>query len=312
MSKGQYIGVSGVARKVKASYIGVNGVARKIKTGYVGVGGVARKFYPGGTGLSSVGVGGVVQVLESGMLQPYVIVQIGNPNTGIYDASCNGIWLMRKEAVTASNEDTIRYKGLPFSHTTAYSVRLHVSSDDYYSTEDKYYASYGVESAAGADRYLNEVFWKRFSASVQNKMLMVKIPYTYEIVTREQRPNGETLSIYNLVYAGASRLARRLFIPSAFEIGYANSVAIYPGHPTIGSRLAYFSSDMSLRRAVFQPVAQSVLRGPIDMIPRKTYAEPTWNADGGITNTIVQTNGGYGIHPIFVVPLNCLAKELMV
>ena len=39
-----YIGVDGLARKVKAVYIGVDGVARKVKTGYVGVDGVARKF----------------------------------------------------------------------------------------------------------------------------------------------------------------------------------------------------------------------------------------------------------------------------
>ena len=38
-----YIGVNGIARKVKAVYIGVNGVARKVKAIYIGVNGVARK-----------------------------------------------------------------------------------------------------------------------------------------------------------------------------------------------------------------------------------------------------------------------------
>lgn len=41
---GQFVGVSGVARKVKNQMVGVSGVARKVKTGYVGVSGVARKF----------------------------------------------------------------------------------------------------------------------------------------------------------------------------------------------------------------------------------------------------------------------------
>ena len=45
MSKNVYIGVGGVARKVKNIYIGVGGVARKVKKGYIGVGGVARLFY---------------------------------------------------------------------------------------------------------------------------------------------------------------------------------------------------------------------------------------------------------------------------
>lgn len=47
MAAAQYIGVGGVARKVKAQYIGVSGAARKVKNGYIGVGGVARRFYTG-------------------------------------------------------------------------------------------------------------------------------------------------------------------------------------------------------------------------------------------------------------------------
>ena len=45
MAKGAYIGVNGVARKIKKGYIGVNGVARKIKKAYIGVNGVARLFW---------------------------------------------------------------------------------------------------------------------------------------------------------------------------------------------------------------------------------------------------------------------------
>lgn len=45
---GQFIGVNGVARKVKNQFIGVNGVARKVKNGFIGVNGVARKCYGGG------------------------------------------------------------------------------------------------------------------------------------------------------------------------------------------------------------------------------------------------------------------------
>ena len=45
MSKEMYIGVNGVARRVKEFYVGVNGVARKVKKAYVGVNGVAREFY---------------------------------------------------------------------------------------------------------------------------------------------------------------------------------------------------------------------------------------------------------------------------
>ena len=41
-SKGAYIGIHGIARKIKKGYIGIDGVARKIKKAYIGIGGVAR------------------------------------------------------------------------------------------------------------------------------------------------------------------------------------------------------------------------------------------------------------------------------
>ena len=48
MAKKAYVGVDGIARKIKKGYVGVNGTARKIKKAYVGVGGVARPFWSGG------------------------------------------------------------------------------------------------------------------------------------------------------------------------------------------------------------------------------------------------------------------------
>lgn len=42
---GMYVGVNGVARKVKKMYVGVNGVARTVSKVYVGVNGVARLCY---------------------------------------------------------------------------------------------------------------------------------------------------------------------------------------------------------------------------------------------------------------------------
>ena len=45
MAKGAYVGVGGVARKIKKMYVGVDGVARKVKKGYIGIGGVARLFF---------------------------------------------------------------------------------------------------------------------------------------------------------------------------------------------------------------------------------------------------------------------------
>lgn len=48
MAKRIYVGVDGIARKVKKAYIGVEGLARKVKKAYIGVGGVARPVFSGG------------------------------------------------------------------------------------------------------------------------------------------------------------------------------------------------------------------------------------------------------------------------
>lgn len=42
---GEYTGVNGVARKVKAQDVGISGIARKVAKGFVGVNGVARQFF---------------------------------------------------------------------------------------------------------------------------------------------------------------------------------------------------------------------------------------------------------------------------
>lgn len=45
MAKGEYIGVSGKAKKVKKMYVGIGGKAKKVKKAYIGVGGKAKLFY---------------------------------------------------------------------------------------------------------------------------------------------------------------------------------------------------------------------------------------------------------------------------
>ena len=55
MAKGAYVGVDGIAHKVKKIYTGVDNVAKQVKKGYVGVGGVARPFFSAETGLEYYG-----------------------------------------------------------------------------------------------------------------------------------------------------------------------------------------------------------------------------------------------------------------
>lgn len=47
--------------------------------------------------ISNLAVGDIVKVKESGIDVDYIIVQQGNPDTTLYDASCDGTWLLRKD-----------------------------------------------------------------------------------------------------------------------------------------------------------------------------------------------------------------------
>ena len=144
MAKAQYIGVGGVARRVKQPYVGVSGVARKVKSGYVGVSGVARQFFQGGVPASSLAVGSSVYLKENGTNVEYLVVHQGNPSTSLYDASCNGTWLLRKAI----------YKKLVFSRSY-----------------NNLYAESSLHS------YLNSTFLNLFESSIQSLVKQVKIPY---------------------------------------------------------------------------------------------------------------------------------------
>ena len=52
---------------------------------------------PGGSAAGDLLVGQTVAIKESGTPIPYLVVHQGNPDAGLYDASCEGTWLLRKE-----------------------------------------------------------------------------------------------------------------------------------------------------------------------------------------------------------------------
>ena len=145
MAKAQYIGVGGVARKVKQPYVGVSGVARKVKSGYVGVSGVARQFFQGGVPASSLAVGSSVYLKENGTNVEYLVVHQGNPSTSLYDASCNGTWLLRKDVYEKRQYSTSGSNNYPESTTNS---------------------------------YLNSTFLSILDTSVQSAVKQVKLPYT--------------------------------------------------------------------------------------------------------------------------------------
>lgn len=143
MSKTAYIGVDNLSRKVKTMYVGVDGVARKVKKAYIGVDGVAKEWYSSGKKLSEYGVGDIVLLPENGVNAEYIIVHQGLPSS-MYDASCDGTWLLRKDAYT---------KGAWGSS----------SANDY--------------SASSVNTYLKNTYLPKIGSSVKSVMKTAKIPY---------------------------------------------------------------------------------------------------------------------------------------
>ena len=55
---------------------------------------------PGGSAAGDLPVGQAVVINEFGTPILYLVVHQGNPDAGLYDASCEGTWLLRNEIVT--------------------------------------------------------------------------------------------------------------------------------------------------------------------------------------------------------------------
>lgn len=94
---GIYLGVDNAAHKVSKLYVGINGQARRVTKVYLGVNGAARLVYSYGVPVSNLGVGNTVQIQVNGTYRNFLIVHQGNPNTSIYDGSCNGTWLLMQD-----------------------------------------------------------------------------------------------------------------------------------------------------------------------------------------------------------------------
>ena len=89
-------------------------------------------------------VGSTVKLMENGTAVEYLVVNQGIPETAVYDASCDGTWLMRKDCPVLRQ---------------------------IYDTE------YNVYAGHIADTYLNGDFYNSLDSVAQSVIKQVKIPY---------------------------------------------------------------------------------------------------------------------------------------
>lgn len=94
--------------------------------------------------ISSFAVGSVIKLAENNTLVDYIIVHQGFPST-MYDATCNGTWLLRKDTLPTN----------------------------YFYWDDNKRTNY---SESSANTYLNNNFLN--TLNVKDKVLSIKIPYS--------------------------------------------------------------------------------------------------------------------------------------
>lgn len=96
-----------------------------------------------GTPVGQLAIGTLIKILENGAPVEYLVVNQGNPSPSMYDASCNGCWVLRKDIAEK---------------------RIWDSSDNDYKNSDIH-------------AYLNGSWTSRYSAGVLSQIKQVKIPY---------------------------------------------------------------------------------------------------------------------------------------
>lgn len=205
--------INGTNYSIKGGNSLINGTGYKVSGGGVLINGT-RKNIAFGTPLNNLSVGSSVYMNVSGVRTEFLIVHKGNPDTNMYDSSCDGIWLLIKNC---------------------YEQRAFYISQGYEADRD-----YGNYNAFNEDsqivQYLNNTIYNRFDSNIRSIIKQIKIP---------ARRYGSDSDGISSLYSLSDGVSLKLFLLSDCELGVTNQV--YP----VGSvALQYFNNnDYTLRAA---------------------------------------------------------------
>ena len=160
--------------------------------------------------LGTKAVGSIVKIKVNGASKDFVVVQQGNPNTGTYDASCDGTWLLMQDI---------------------YETRAWHSSN----TND--YANSTIHS------YLNSTFLNLFELNIKNAIKQVKTPYRKGSGTSTTAASGSNgLSAKIFLLSAAETGFKFSYMPS----GEGAELAYFKGCANNGldpKRVAYLNGS---------------------------------------------------------------------
>ena len=144
MSKKFDVTSNGVHRTGKKAYLTVNSIHRKVKKAYLTVNGVHKLVFQGDTPVSDIPVESSVFMNLNGVRTEFLVAHQGNPDPTLYDASCDGTWLLKKTV---------------------------------YGTTDFNYGGNNIDYGTSDIRQNVDAILSTFDSNVQNIIKTVKIPY---------------------------------------------------------------------------------------------------------------------------------------
>ena len=114
--------------------------------------------------LGDKNVGDIVKIKEGGVAKDYLIIHKGNPYSEMYDSSCNGVWLLRKQA---------------------------------YGSEYSIYQDTQNYSASKLHSYLNSTYLNTIDSNIRSAIKTVKIPWA-DRTTINSGSNGLSCKVFLL------------------------------------------------------------------------------------------------------------------
>lgn len=265
-----YDPLNGVYRKVTKSYDPVEGTYRKVAKAYDDVNGVYRQYFSGDPTAGGLTVGDSIWMNVRNTLSEFLVIHQGNPDSNLYDESCNGTWLLAKEIPWRTYFD--------LDVQDFYGVLLQQKSNNY---RDAYILD-----------DLNADFIGRLSSNVQSLIKQVKIPYAYHDSDSDEYK----------VASGANGLSTKVFLLSGIEVGgYGIDQQEYR---TDGATLDYFrGADHQKRIANYYSASEFWwLRSPATKEDTDYHIHPyVWvvTKDGSLNYHHCTANDG--MRPAFIL-----------
>lgn len=253
MAKASYIGVDGIARKIKKMYVGVDGVARKVKKAYIGVAGVARLFYSSGFPLADLPEGSLINLNEGGTGVNFYLAKHD------YESGLNG-----------AGRELL--------------VRKDVHSNVAWSPSSNAYATSNI------DAWLTGTYKGTLDSTVQELIGATSFYYTtgngnYSVTTLARSVFILSLAEFGLTTTGINSEGSALPIASSLLVSYLNGSATNQWTRSANSQgktiVAYVNSSGQANN--WGGVSKTYGARPCFTLPSDAIVNPTPNADGSYT-----------------------------